>query len=259
MYSLLAMLSGKAVADVINSCSGDGTACGAGIAAEAIDTVIAGPIRRPLRALLGNHTDNGRLAELSQCYPLREIKGRSVASFILASEQNITGTWSKACALHKVGTEGGGLEKELAVSYLFSNSQLLQEESARAIRALNPQWYTEAEARLPEAIRNRIAAVISGDIPEAAMIFEKTRFLSLCFNRIPEEKVLHLASSMTYSESYDSGSLPGVISWIVPSQGGRSGLYALPVNNIEDFVFYYSEYTDIFVNYMDNQENLAVQ
>lgn len=258
MFSLLTLMAGKAVADVIICCAGDGTAYGAVIAAEAIDSGITGSIGRPLKALLGNHTDSGRLAELSLCYPIREIKGRSVASLILASEQNITGTWSKACALHKVTGEGGGLDKELAVSYLFSNSQLLQEESARAIRAMNPQWYAEAEGRLPETIRNRIAAVVSGDVPEAAMLFDKTRFLSLCFNRIPEEKIVLLALSMRYSESYDAGSLPGIISWIVPSKNGKSGLYTLSVNDIADFVFYYSEYTDIFVNYMDNQGSLAV-
>jgi hypothetical protein len=258
MFSLLTLLTGKAVADVIISSSGEGAAYGAGIAAETIDTAITGSLRRPLKALLGNHTDTGRLEELSLCYPLREIKGRSVASFILASEQNITGTWSKACALHKVAGVGGGVDKELAVSYLFSNSQLLQEESARAIRAINPEWYGEAAARLPETIRNRIAAVVSGERPEASMMFEKTRFLSLCFNRIPEEKIVLLASSLRYSESYDAGSIPGIISWIVPSQNGKSGLYALPVDDIAAFVFYYSEYTDIFVNYMDNQGSLTV-
>jgi len=258
IISLLTLLIGKSAADVIGSCSGDDTACGAGIAAEALDTVSAGALVKPLKALLGNHTDSGRLAELSLCYPLREIKGRSVASFILASEQNITGIWTKACALHKVASEGGGIDRELAVSYLFSNSQLLQEESARAIRALNPEWYRDAESRLPEPARNRISAIVSGIAPDAAMLFEKARFLSLCFKRIPEEKTVILASAVRYSESYDAESLPGIISWIVPSQNGKSGLYSLPVSDIADFVFYYSEYTDIFVHYMDNQGIVAV-
>jgi len=104
IFPLLTLLAGKSAAEVIGSCSGDGTASGAGIAAETIDTVAAGSLRRPLKALLGNHTDRSRLAELSLCYPLRVIKGRSVTSFILASEQNITGIWTKACALHKVAS-----------------------------------------------------------------------------------------------------------------------------------------------------------
>ncbi|MFZ2285593.1 MAG: hypothetical protein WAV93_01280 [Bacteroidales bacterium] len=258
IFSLLTLLTGKSAADLIGLCSGDDTECGAGIASEAIDSSIAGELRKPLKALLGNNTDRRRLAELSLCYPLREIKGRSLASFILASEQNITGTWTKACALHKTAEAGGGIDRELAVSYLFSNIQLLQEESARAIRAINPDWYRDAEARLPEQVRNRLSAIISGSLPEAAMVFEKTRFLSLCFNNIPEEKTVILASAMRYSESYDAESLPGIISWIVPSQNGKSGLYSLPLSDIDDFVFYYSEYTDIFVHYMDNQGLVAV-
>jgi hypothetical protein len=258
IFSLLTLLAGKSAAELIRSCSGDGTAYGAGIASEAIDSSVAGELRKPLKALLGNHTDRRRLAELSLCYPLREIKGRSLASFILASEQNITGTWTKACALHKAAAARGDLDRELAVSYLFSNSQLLQEESARAIRAINPDWYRDAEARLPESVRNRLSAIISGSLPEAAMVFEKTRFLSLCFRNIPEEKTVILASAMRYSESYDAVSLPGIISWIVPSQNGKSGLYSLPLSEIDDFVFYYSEYTDIFVHYMDNQGIVAV-
>jgi len=257
IFPLLTLLAGKSAAEVIGSCSGDGTASGAGIAAETIDTVAAGSLRRPLKALLGNHTDRSRLAELSLCYPLRVIKGRSVTSFILASEQNITGIWTKACALHKVASEGG-LDRELAVSYLFSNCPLLQEESARAIRSLNPEWYRDAESRLPEPARNRISAIVRGTVPDAAMLFEKTRFLSLCFNGVPEEKTVILASAVRYSESYDAESLPGIISWIVPSQNGKSGLYSLPVSDIADFVFYYSEYTDIFVHYIDNQGIVAV-
>lgn len=258
MFSLLTLLTGRSAAEVIIACSSDNTPSGAAIAAETIDTVTSGTISRPLKALLGNHDDSHRLAELSLCYPLREIKGRSVASFILASELHITGTWTKACALHRVAADGRGLDREMAVSYLFSNSQLLQEESARAIRTMNPEWYGETEARLPETARYRIANVVTGSVPDAALLFEKTRFLSLCFSGIPEEKMILLASSLRYSESYDAGSLPGIISWVVPSHNGKSGLYSLPVSDIAAFVFYYSEYTDIFVDYMDNQGGTAV-
>jgi hypothetical protein len=63
---------------------------------------------------------------------------------------------------------------------------------------------------------------------------------------------------MRYSESYDAGPLPGLITWIVPSDQGKSGLYSLPVSDITNFVFHYSEYTDIFADYMDKQSIDAV-
>ncbi|MRR22445.1 hypothetical protein EG830_05630 [bacterium] len=251
---LLSLLAGKSASEIMLPLTGNDSSSQAGLASEAIDSMIDEPLRRPLRALLGNSSDSYRLAELSMYFPVRSVRGRAISSFLLASEQNITGTWSKACALHLTATERRGLDREHAVSYLFSNSPILQEESARAIRAVNPGWYRDAESRLPAQARARISAVIDGTSPEAAMIFEKTRFLSLCFNNIPEEKMIMLASRMHYSESYDAGSLPGVISWVVPSRNGKTGLYSLPLADIAAFVFYYSEFEDIFVNYMDSQE-----
>lgn len=257
LFCLLSLLTDSTAAGVIMPCRETEDPFYAGVAAEAIDAVIDDPIRRPLRALLGNNTDSDRLAELSLCYPVRSFKGRSLSSLLLASEQNITGTWTKACALHRAATERKGLDREQTVSYLFSNSQILQEESALAMRAINTGWYRETEARLQEPARSRIASVINGTTPQTEMIFEKTRFLSLCFNNIPEDRMILLASGISYSESYDASALPGVISWIVPSENVKTGLYSLPVSDIAGFVFYYSEYTDIFVNYMDNQRGLV--
>jgi hypothetical protein len=258
MLSLLTLLAGRTAAEVIMSLPGSDDTFRTGIAAEAIDAVVEDPVRRPLKALLGNDNDRSRLAELALYYPVRETRGKSIASSILSSDQNITGIWTKACALHIVAAESQGLEREQAVAYLFSNSQLLQEESARAIGSLNPGWYDTAEPRLGETARNRIGGVIRGKLPGPAMIFEKTRFLSLCFNNIPEEKIMLLAQGMRYSESYDAGSIPGQMSWVIPSRDGKSGLYSLPVVDIETFVFHYSEYTDVFVHYMDKQGDLIV-
>jgi hypothetical protein len=186
---------------------------------------------------------------------LREVTGKTLLHGILAADQNITGLWVKACALHCVAEEKKGTEKEVIVSYLFSNSHLLQQEAARVIRAIDHLWYSEAEERLSDQVRQNARALIDGKTHEMATIFEKTRFLSLCFQKIPEERIIHLASGMRYSESYDAGPSPGNLTWIVPSGNGKSGLYSLPVTDITDFVFHYSEYTDIFVNYMDDQGN----
>ncbi len=253
LFSLLSLTSGNATAAMIRANAVSGTAAGAGIALEVIDTMIIGSSRRPLQALLGHNSDRIRLNELSLCFPMREVTEGSLATMILLTDQNITGVWTKACALHKAAREGRGVDKEIVVSYLFSNSQLLQEEAAMVIRTINSDWFSEVESRLTEQVRNRVAGVVSNTVPEVAMTFGKTRFLSLCFNKIPEERMIMLASGMRYSESYDAGPLPGLITWIVPSDQGKSGLYSLPVNDITNFVFHYSEYTDIFADYMDKQ------
>ncbi len=258
LFSLLSLISGNATAGMIRTNAVSGTADGAGIASEVIDTMVNVSLRRPLRALLGHNSDIARLNELSLCFPLRPVTEASLATMILSSDQNITGVWTKACALHNSARVGRGVDKAIVVSYLFSNSQLLQEEAAMVIRTLNRDWFTEVESRLTEQVRNRIAGVVNDTVPEVAMIFGKTRFLSLCFNKLPEERMIMLASGMRYSESYDAGPLPGLITWIVPSDKGKSGLYSLPVSDITNFVFHYSEYTDIFADYIDKQSIVAV-
>ena len=258
LFSLLSLTSGNATAGLIRTNAACGTADGAGIASEVIETMITGSLRRPLQALLGHNSDRTRLNELSLYFPIRPVTDGSLATMILSSDQNITGVWTKACALHKAAREGRGAAKEIVVSYLFSNSQLLQEEAAMVIRTVDRDWFTEVEGRLTEQVRNRVAGVVNNTLPEVAMIFGKTRFLSLCFNKIPEERMIMLASCMRYSESYDAGPLPGLITWIVPSDQGKSGLYSLPVSDITNFVFHYSEYTDIFADYIDKQGTDAV-
>ena len=258
VHALVALLTGKEAAAMISRHAGDGSAGGAETAADAVRAAATGTPEKPLQALLGNHTDRRRENEISLYYPLRAAVVRPLVSSILSSEQNITGVWSKACALHKVAAEGTGIDRELAVSYLFSNNQILQEESARAIRTINRDWYSDAETRLPKHARSRIEAVINGTVPEMAMIYEKTRFLSLCFSKITEERMIMLATAVRYSGTFDAESTPGQISWIVPSHEGKSGLYSLRVSDITAFVFHYSEYTDIFVEYMNTQGNTTV-
>lgn len=228
------------------------------VSAEMIEELMPRPVRRSLRALLGSNSDSERLAELSVCFPLRDVGERPLTSLLLASEQNITGTWTKACALHAAAEERRGLDTEQALSYLFSNSQLLQEESARAIERIDPGRYRATEARLPAAVRERISAIIGGKLPRPAMTFEKTRFLSLCFKMIPEEKIIMLASAMKYSESVDAEDNPNKLSWIVPSATGKTGLYTLSLNDVSDYLFYYPEYTEILINYVDNQVGVNI-
>jgi hypothetical protein len=253
LYALITLLYGATCAEMIKSSAETGTASGSEIAAELIDSSIEGTLRRQLTALLGHNSDAERLRELAYCFPLRKVTAETLTHSILTSDQSITGVWSKACALHKVAEEGYGVEREVIVSYLFSSSQLLQEEAARVIRSINPEWFNETEERLAEPVRQRVASLISGQTPNMTTIFEKVRFLSLCFRNIPEERIIHLASAMPYSESYYSGPLKGILNWVIPSDSGKTGLYSLQMEGITEFVFHYSEYTDIFVNYIEGQ------
>ena len=139
----------------------------------------------------------------------------------------------------------------MLISYLFSSRQLLQEEAARAIRATDVSVFTAVAHRIPKQTSNIIKDVIGNKIDDVALIYEKTRFLALCFGAIPEERLISLATKMRYSESGDSRHLPGVITWIIPAKGGRSGLYSLSHSEISDFVFHNPEFLDVLIQYLD--------
>lgn len=256
--SILPFIIGPEASTLLMSHTGGKSVYGARLAAEVIETVTSEPLKGPLLALTGHNNDTEKLRELTIYYPVREASFHALSERILSADQNITGIWTKAITLRKVA-EGKLLAgRDLLISFLFSQSQILQEEGALAIRSLNPGWYTEVAARIPEPARQRTAAVMGKRIADVNMVLDKTRFLSLCFIGIPEERMVSLAARMRYSESYDAQTLPGLLTWIVPSEKGKSGLYSLSLSDITDFIFHYSEYTDIFVDYIDNRDRTAV-
>lgn len=256
--SILPFILGPEASVLLMSQTGGTSVYGARLAAEVIETVAAEPLRGPLLALTDHRADAERLRELSIFYPVREVSFHTLAERILSADQNITGVWTKAITLRKVAEGKLLAEKDLLISFLFSQSRILQEEGAKAIRCLNPEWFSEVASRIPEPARQRAASVIKQEKPDACLVLEKTRFLHLCFGGIPEEKLVNLAARMRYSESYDAQSLPGLLTWIVPSENGKSGLYSLYISDITDFIFHYSEYTDIFAEYIDNRDRPPV-
>ncbi|MBE0666044.1 MAG: hypothetical protein IH593_00060, partial [Bacteroidales bacterium] len=248
IYTILPLIIGPEAVLLLADKSGGASAYSTRLAAEVIEMVAADPLRGPLLALTDHRSDVDKLRELSNFFPVREVPFQSLAEYLLSADQNITGTWTKAVTLRKI-TEGKLLaDRDLLISFLFSQSQILQEEGARAIRFLNPAWFSDVAGRIPEPARQRTTAIIEQSKPDAFMVLDKTRFLNLCFNGIPEERLVSLATAMKYSESYDAESLPGLITWIVPSVSGKSGLYSLSISDITEFIFHYSEYTDIFVD-----------
>jgi len=227
-------------------------------AAEIIKAAVDDRLRGPLLALLDNHSDRERLHELSLYFPVKEILRDSLASLILAPDQDITSIWTKACALRKVSDRKLEVDKDLLMSFLFNKRTILLEEGARAIATINRTWFDEAADRIPEQVKAKISTIIEGSRPDVTFVFEKTRFLELCFNGIPEERLLYLASKLKFSETQDTRLMPDQMTWIVPAESDRSGLYTLSVNGLIDFIFHYSEYTDIFVDYIDHTDRSSV-
>lgn len=259
LRELLLLLTGRGAIELLYGRYEGKEAFSTRFMAEVIKIITGDPLKRPLLALKNNNTDHERLRQLSKYFPVKEdIKNASIAGSILSSDQSIAGVWTKACVLRKVAEGKLKAEKELLITFLFSQRLILQEEAARALLTTGTDWFGDVSDRLTLEVRQRTVKIIDKSQPEPAMMFNKVRFLTLCFNRIPEERMLFLASRMTYSHSYDSRPLPGYLTWVVPIGNDKSGLYSLSVNVLADFIFHFSEYTDIFVDYIDNIDRESV-
>lgn len=220
-------------------------------ASEVINVVIDEPLRGPILALTDQSHPARMLQKLRYYYSFREPDDANFVSLILNSDQDIAGTWVKACTLRCVSEGKLTAATDLLISYLYSSSQLLQEEAARAIRKINPDAFASVVYRLPSQTASVIKDIFANKIDDVALIYEKARFLTLCFGTIPEERLITLARKMQYSESSDSRYMPGLIPWVIPVSGGRSGLYSLTQSEVSDFAFHNPEYFDILIMYLD--------
>lgn len=229
-------------------------------ATEVVNIAIEEPIRGPVLSLIEDNQPEKTLKKLKFYFPYKQPTDSSIVSLILNSDQNIAGTWVKACALRKVSEGRLEADTDLLISYLFSSHQILQEEAIRAIREMNPELFSRVEHRLPQQTVQLMKGIVNNKIGDVALVYDKTRFLALCFGKIPEERLFNLAKKVRFTESNDSQYLPGVITWIIPTGNGRSGIYTLGLGDITDFVFHNPEYIDLMIGDIekaisDNVEN----
>ena len=246
-FDLLSFIAGEKPSCFLRDHIKTGTWIDRKYATEVVNIAVKEPIRGPVLSLIeDNHTET-ILKKLQYYFPYKQPTDSSIVSLILNSDQNIAGTWVKACALRKVSEGRLEANTDLLISYLFSSQQILQEEAVRAIRTINPSLFEKVEHRLPASAVQIMKGIVSNKTDDVALIYDKTRFLALCFGEIPEERLLSLARKVRFSDSNDSQYLPGVITWIIPIAGGRSGIYSLGHGDITDFVFHNPEYIDLLV------------
>jgi hypothetical protein len=258
-YDLLGFIIGEKASLYLRKQIDSGKWADKKYAAEIINIIIDEPLRGPILALLDSRHPKKMIRKLQYFYPFKAPTDSTLVSLILNSDQNIAGPWVKACALRKVAEGKLTVSTEMLISYLFSSRQILQEEAARALKFTDPSAFTPVAHRIPHQANSVIKDVIGNRIDDVALIYEKARFLSLCFGSIPEERLISLAKKMRYSESSDTRHLPGVITWIIPAKGGRSGLYSLSHSEISDFVFHNPEFIDVLVQYLDKSMKDTVE
>ncbi len=250
-------------------------------ALEMIDIVIDDSIKPKLIALLDVVPDEEKLKNLHQFFPGEVPKFEKLLESIINRDYNYLSIWTKACTLRNLPEIDDDDLTESVVALLFSPEVILQEESAKLIARWSRELYRSASQRIPETVKNRLDKLVSGQINNKELLFEKIEFLSARFEGIPVEELYPIAEVLKYTNDIHK-TLSSIecdsILWPL-SDKGRAGeayvhyseemskttekykkneiaeYYILPVNVIENYHYLFPESSlRILYNIEHNEE-----
>jgi hypothetical protein len=212
-----------------------------------------------------------------------EVPGyKNLLEDIINCDYNLLSVWTKACTIRNIAEIDEEDLGESVVALLFSPEELLREEAARLIARSGRELYKTASERIPETNRKKLERIVSGDIKDKELVYEKVKFLSSIFKEPKEDELLFLAEKMTFARndqrgiySQPSGSLLWSFSKEKPDpevfinleeRTSLSGVikdirtecsycYTLPLSSLRDYNFHYPESSFGIFKYVDSKED----
>jgi ATP:ADP antiporter, AAA family len=246
---------------------------------EIANLVFSDSVKSQLIPLLESDSDNVKVKRLSKFFPVK-INGRNkLLEDLLNRDYNLTGLWTKACALRCMENIDGPEMAESVIALLFSPEQILQEESVNLMKRTGNEYYLKACNRLPEISRTRMDKIFTGDLDKKDLIFEKVQFLAKCFSEIHEEDLISLACELHFikklidDDNIDSGE--GYIIWTIDSDDildiqinysgvagstarvrsrERTSYYFLTLSAVEEFYFQFPDEAVCVLKYIDDHD-----
>ena len=276
LLNTLSVIYGSGPVQRIRQSMSDRTIEGASATSEIAGILITGSVAPKLSAYL-KVPDKWRLEKLFQFYPGELASHSRLLEDIINRDYNLLGLWTKASALRSITDIQGDEIIQSITALLFSQEELIQEETARLIAKTNPGLYYSASPRLPEATRHRLDGIISGTADPKHLLYEKVQFLAKILNGIPEDELLPLASELNYLKYFESeivNSSDGCIVWhlndreneplifykgeteiIVRKLRNRESFYMLALTAIEEYHFRFPEQSGVILKYVDEKQS----
>jgi hypothetical protein len=211
-----------------------------------------------------------------------EVPGyKSLLENIINCDYNLVSVWTKACAIRNIAEIDEKDLGESVVALLFSPEELLREEAARLIARSGRELYKTASERIPETSRKKLDRIITGEINDNELVFEKVKFLSSCFAGVNEDELLFMAEKMAFATNDQRGlySQPSdSILWSFSNEkadpevfinlGNSNDLsgvikdirtkcffcYVLPLSSVKNFNFQFPESSYGIFKYIDTKE-----
>jgi AAA family ATP:ADP antiporter len=249
-------------------------------ALEMLNIIVDDSIKTKLISLLDVVPDKKKLKNLYQYFPAEIPEYNLLLDDIVNRDYNLLSLWTKACTLRNLPEFEGDNMAESVVALLFSPEEILQEESAKLVARSSMELYKTASLRIPDSIRDRLDRIVYGETDEMELLFEKVRFLSNCFNGIPEDNLLHLAGSMKFVKDIQTTLLSfpeDSIIWMLSADKQPDNVfihyadrvndpsekflnkdyaffYVLPLNVLDEYLFQFPEKSTEIMEYIDNCE-----
>lgn len=176
MYKLMAMLYDTRSIQLVKENIESGTAEGTTYAVELLDIFLSEQLKQRIIPVLDDLTDAEKISRLEVLYPRFKLDSKLVLKFLINRDFTQANRWTKACALHRIGTLR---LKEFTldlIAQLFNPDGLIREVTAWALYQIDPVLYRENIKRLGHDIKSAVDRVIISDDQSGLMEFEKIKF-----------------------------------------------------------------------------------
>jgi len=166
---------------------------------NSISHIILGPAGKFTGKFMSG-SDKVKLRKMQRYFPVEIPDMEKLNDYIINSDYNTISIWTKACILHNMDKITGQFLTDSVIALFFSPEEVLQEEAFRLILRSGNKNYGSIMKRVDKNSVNKFNRIISQDIVQHGMIFEKTLFLSSLFTGIYQEDLLFLAARMIYKK-----------------------------------------------------------
>jgi ATP:ADP antiporter, AAA family len=176
MYKLMAMLYDTRSIQLVKENIESGTAEGTTYAVELLDIFLSEQLKQRIIPVLDDLTDTEKISRLEVLYPRFKLDSKLVLKFLINRDFTQANRWTKACALHRIGSLRL-IEFNLdLIAQLFNPDSLIREVAAWALYQIDPALYHENIKRLGMDIRLAVDKVILSSDQSELMEFEKIKF-----------------------------------------------------------------------------------
>ena len=176
LYKLMAMLYDTKSIQLVKENIESGTAEGTTYAVELLDIFLSDQLKQRIIPVLDDLSDTEKISRLEVLYPRVKLDDKLVLKFLINRDFTQANRWTKACALHSIGTQRLSEFTIDLIAQLFNPDFLIKEVSAWSLHQINPELYHENIKRLGQETKNRLDKVIIAGTNSSLMIFEKIKF-----------------------------------------------------------------------------------